>query len=199
MGPCVLKPNTLGGSFLTEWRDQLSMDGLRAYSERVALYDSSFLAQQRIVGKEYTCGVLIDGHSITALPVARIDNPSGFFGYHQKIQPGSYSVDFDVNKDLKTHIVSISRQIAREIGFHTFARLDFIVDDQQRIYFFEVNLVPGLTTASIYPKMLEKAGFDLRHLIRLAVSNETCHRHREAMRKAETSRVRYGLPLEETP
>lgn len=198
IGPCVLKPNTLGGSFLTECRDELSADGLRAYSERVAPYDSSFLVQQRIVGTEYTCGVLIDCHSITALPVARISSPSGFLGYDQKTRKGSYSVDFDINEILQTRVASLSRQIAREFRLHTFARLDFIVDEQQRIHFFEVNVVPGLTAESIYPKMLAKAGFDLCHLIRLAVSNEIGQRHREEIRKIETSRVCYGVPLEAT-
>ncbi|MER8550205.1 D-alanine--D-alanine ligase [Mesorhizobium sp. M1169] len=194
-GPCVLKPNTLGGSFLTECTDELSEDGLRSYSERIAPYDPSFLVQQRIVGTEYTCGVLIDRGEITALPVARINNPSGFLGYDQKTQKGSYSVEFhDVENTLQTCIASISTRIAREFKLHTFGRLDFIVEEHEGVYFFEVNVVPGLTAGSIFPKMLAKAGFDLCHIIRLAASNEMYQRHREETRKIETSRIRYGLP-----
>lgn len=194
-GPCVLKPNTLGGSFLAECTDGLSVDGLRSYAERIAPYDRSFLVQQRIVGTEYTCGVLIDRYKISALPVARINNPSGFLGYDQKTQKGSYSVEFQgVENTLQSRIASISTKIAREFNLHTFGRLDFIVDEQQRCYFFEVNVVPGLTAGSIFPKMLTKAGFDLYHIIRLAASNEMYQRHREETRKIETSRIRYGLP-----
>ncbi|RWP73757.1 D-alanine--D-alanine ligase [Mesorhizobium sp.] len=190
-GPCVLKPNTLGGSFLTECTDELSEDILRSYSERIAPYDSSFLVQQRIFGTEYTCGVLIDRHEITALPVGRINNPSGFLGYDQKTRKGTYSVEIqDVEDTLEARIASISTQIAREFRLHTFGRLDFVVDEQQRVHFFEVNLVPLLTATSTFPKMLSKAGFDLCHLIRLAASNETYQRHREEIRKIETSRIR---------
>lgn len=192
-GPCVLKPNTLGGSFLTECVDNLSEESLRSYSERIAAYDASFLVQQRIVGTEHTCGVLINRHEVTVLPVARIKNPSGFLGYEQKRQKGSYIVEFhEIVKSLQTRISSMSTKIAREFRLHTFGRLDFIVDDQQRIYFFEVNVVPGLTTGSIFPRMLEKAGLDLCHVIRLAASNEIHQRFREEVRKIETSRIHYG-------
>ncbi|WP_037390297.1 hypothetical protein [Sinorhizobium americanum] len=190
-GPCVLKPNTLGGSFLTECTDKLSENGLRSYSERIAPYDHSFLVQQRVFGTEFTCGVLIDHHKIIALPVARINDPSGFLGYDQKTKKGSYSVDFEDQKNtLRTRLASISMQIARHFRLHTFGRLDYIVDEQQRVHFFEVNLVPGLTAGSIFPNMLAKAGFDLCHLIRLAASNEMYHRHREEIRKIHASRIR---------
>ncbi|SIT59044.1 putative D-alanine--D-alanine ligase [Mesorhizobium prunaredense] len=191
-GPCVLKPNTLGGSFLTECTDELSEGGLRSYSERIAPYDPSFLVQRRIFGTEYTCGVLIDRHKITALPVARINNPSGFLGYDQKRQTGSCSVEFhSIENTLQTRIASISTQIVREFNLHTFGRLDFIVDEQQRVYFFELNVVPGLMTESFFPKMLAKAGFDFCHIIRLAASNEMYQRRGEEFRKMETSRIRY--------
>ncbi|WP_018099440.1 hypothetical protein [Sinorhizobium meliloti] len=185
-GPCVLKPNTLGGSFLTECKDKLSEDDLRSYSERIGRYDASFLAQQRIVGTEYTCGILIDHHQITPLPIARINNPSGFLGYDQKKR--EVSVDFhDVEEMLRTRIASISTKIAREFRLHTFGRLDFIVDEELRVHFFEVNVVPGLTAKSMFTKMLAEAGFDLCHVIRLAASNEAHQRHRENIRKTETS------------
>ncbi|WP_051440988.1 D-alanine--D-alanine ligase (plasmid) [Ensifer sp. WSM1721] len=189
-GPCVLKPNTLGGSFLTEYTDELSADRLHSYSERVALHDPSFLVQERIVGTEYTCGVLIDRHEVMALPVARINNPSGFLGYDQKTKKG-YSVDFlDVEDTVQTRLSSISKRIAREFRVHTFGRLDFIVDEQQRVHFLELNLIPGLTAEAIFPKMLTKAGFDLCHLIRMAAANEMGERRREEIRKIEASRIR---------
>ncbi|ESX40400.1 D-alanine--D-alanine ligase [Mesorhizobium sp. C416B] len=187
-GPCVLKPNTLGESFLTECTDELSEHGLRSYSKRISPYDASFLVQQRIIGTEYTCGILIDHHEIMPLPIARINNPSGFLGYDQKKQ--GVSVGFQNVEDmLRTRIASISTKIARDFRLHTFGRLDFIVDEQQRVHFFEVNVVPGLSASSMFIKMLAKAGFDLPHVIRLAASNEAYQRHREEIRKIETSRI----------
>jgi D-alanine-D-alanine ligase len=190
-GPCVLKPNTLGGSFLTECTDELSEVGLRAYAERIELYDPSFLVQKRIIGTEYTCGVLIDRAIVTALPIARIHSPSGFLGYHRKTMKEGYSVSFNsLENSLQARIATISTHIAREFNIHTFARLDFIVDEQKNVHFFEVNLVPGLTEGAIFPKMLAEAGLDLCHLIRLAASNELDQRQREQIRKLETSSIR---------
>ncbi|MBY5405769.1 D-alanine--D-alanine ligase [Rhizobium leguminosarum] len=190
-GPCVLKPNSLGGSFLTECTNGLSEVSLRSYAERVALYDSSFLVQERIIGTEYTCGVLVDHEGVTALPVARINNPSGFLGYDRKTMKRGYSVDLrNLDDTLQSRIASISTHIAREFKIHSFGRLDFIVDQQRSIHFFELNLVPGLTDGAIFPKMLAEAGLDLCHLIRLAASNEIAHRQRDEIRKIETSRVR---------
>lgn len=195
-GGCVLKPNTLGGSFLTLSVDNLSAERLADYADRIFAYDSAFLVQKRIVGVEHTCGVIVDGGTVHALPVARIENPSRFLGYEQKTRKGSYSVVFeDIPESLEQRLSAASVLLARQFGLHTLGRFDYTVDDQGRIYFFEVNIVPGLTAGSIYPKMLNRAGLTLGGLIAQAVRNDEHHRSRELRRKKATSLVSYGAPL----
>jgi D-alanine-D-alanine ligase len=181
---------------MTEAVNSLDDFDLRTYAESIRNYDDRFLVQRRIVGTEHTCGVICQEGKYHALPVARIQNTSQFLGYKEKTSKGSYEVVFPDEKSVLCHrIQKISERIAKLFDVHTFCRLDFIVDDQERIFFFELNIVPGLTAGSIFPKMMARAGLDVMDLIPIAFENEDIRHKRELQRKRATSEIRYGKVL----
>ena len=45
------------------------------------------------------------------------------------------------------------------------ARVDFFLEKSGRIYINEVNTIPGFTSISMYPKLLEATGVTYRELI----------------------------------
>jgi len=196
-GPCVAKPNTLGGSFMTQAFRSLADFDIQAYAARLKHYDDRFLVQSRISGVEYTCGVISRDGAYDPLPVATIETPSHFFGYEQKVTPGLYNVSFcDQEAPVCGRIRQVSSRIAKLFDVHTFCRLDFIVDSNSNIHFFEMNIVPGLTAGSIFPKMLAKAGLHLLDLISFSFDNEQIRRRRELRKRKATSKTRFGRPLQ---
>jgi len=42
------------------------------------------------------------------------------------------------------------------------SRSDFIIDKKGRIWFLEINTIPGLTANSLWPKALRGSGRDLK-------------------------------------
>ncbi|WP_375415425.1 D-alanine--D-alanine ligase [uncultured Bradyrhizobium sp.] len=192
-GPYVAKPNNLGGSFMTEPFDSLEEFDLHKYALALSDYDDRFVVQERIIGTEFTCGVLFENGKYRPLPVVQINAPSRFLGYKEKTSKGSYTVVFpEAGTALYDRICAASVSIADLFDVHTFCRIDYIVDSHERIYFFELNVTPGLTAGSIFPKMLAKAGLDVLDLIAMAATNESARRLRERNRKQRTGAFRYG-------
>ncbi len=61
------------------------------------------------------------------------------------------------------------------------ARVDFFVNDETgRIYFNEINTLPGFTSISMYPKLWQASGLDystlLDKLVNLALGHQHCRR-----------------------
>ena len=62
-----------------------------------------------------------------------------------------------IEESLAESIRHWSKEAYRSLGLSGMARIDFIVDAAQ-CFFLEANTVPGLSQASIVPRMLTAAG-----------------------------------------
>ena len=58
---------------------------------------------------------------------------------------------------MKREIEHVSKQVHELLDLSQYSRSDFMVTDDG-IYFLEVNTLPGLTTASLFPKALAAVG-----------------------------------------
>jgi D-alanine-D-alanine ligase len=120
----------------------------------------AYLVEPFIAGAEATCAVLeqVDG-SLIALPPIEIVPAEGAFDYAgkylasttQEICPARFgdAVNAALQADaLKAH---------RAVGAMGYSRSDFIVTPTG-VVFLEINTLPGLTKASLYPKALGVEG-----------------------------------------
>lgn len=177
---CVLKPNTGGGSFLTELVDNLSSKDVIDFAYRSAQFSNHFLLQERVKGQDVTCGVLLRHGEPQLLPIAVLETASNFFGYEEKwIRNEGYHVNFDcVPPKVAARVQRITQQLIRRFDYHTYCRFDFMANERHEVFFLEVNTGPGLTEASIYPKMLKQAGMSLVDLLKAAIDNEARNKER---------------------
>jgi D-alanine-D-alanine ligase len=53
------------------------------------------------------------------------------------------------------------------LGCEGAARVDFMVDEQERPYCLEVNTVPGMTETSLLPKAAQAVGIDFNELVEM--------------------------------
>jgi D-alanine-D-alanine ligase len=120
----------------------------------------AYLVEPFIAGAEATCGVLeqADG-SLIALPPVEIRPADGAFDYKskylaaatQEICPATFGEAVNAalqDGALKAH---------KAVGARGYSRSDFIVTDKG-VVFLEINTLPGLTKASLYPKALTAQG-----------------------------------------
>ncbi|MFC6633038.1 D-alanine--D-alanine ligase [Microbulbifer taiwanensis] len=104
-----------------------------------------------------------------------------FYSYEEKYAEGSRAVTHVEARGLSDAqlgwIKEASRRAFVGLQLKDLSRIDFFLTDDGEIYLNEVNTFPGMTSISMFPKMLENAGHDFSHylasLIRAAVSRET--------------------------
>lgn len=167
---CVVKPNRMGASHLTELYKGLTKKQLLNLYRELSYYDPEVLIQEYISGVEYTVGCIEQYGEVIALPVIEAKTSRQFLGHKEKHQKGRvkaliYHDDNDITAELK----EISRELFRKFDLSVMCRFDYIVSESGVPYYLEANSIPGLMPGSAFPKMLEAVSLDLVDLIRFSI------------------------------
>lgn len=163
--PCVVKPCSCGSSV------GINMVGNREeLSEAIALaqkYENRILVERRIVGREFTMGVL-DG---VPLPPVEIIPKAGFYDYKNKYQAGlTEEICPAVISDRECKLLGrISLKAFDALRLRDYARFDYIRDEEGNFWCLEANTLPGMTPTSLLPQEAAAAGISYGALcVRLA-------------------------------
>lgn len=134
-------------------------DELDEAVELASRYDKFIVIEQAIRGREYSYS-FIDG--VPDMPIIELQPAADFYDYEAKYfrDDTQYIVDPDMSDDLKSECISQSELAYKTIGMSGWGRVDFIVDENDQIWFIEVNSVPGMTNHSLVPMSARAAGFD---------------------------------------
>lgn len=155
--PLFVKPNnggsSVGMSKINTWEE------LNPALEKAFAEDDEILVEEFIKGREITCGVFKSQNNITTLPVTEIISSKDWFDYEAKYNSSLAEeiVPAQIPADVFKNCQAISEQLYVQLNCKGIVRFDYIYNETG-IYFLEVNTVPGLTEASIVPKMLKAQG-----------------------------------------
>jgi len=120
---------------------------------------------------ELTCAVYSDAEGPKALPVIEIISETGWFDYDAKYNGLSREVcPAEIPDELARKVQEISCRIYRHLGCKGLVRMDYI-SAPDGIYFLEVNIIPGMTNASLVPKMVRAAGMDMTAFLTTIIEN----------------------------
>lgn len=166
--PLFIKPNN-GGSSVGMSKISL-VNELGPALEKAFAEDDQVLVEEFIKGREITCGVFQAKNKITALPVTEIISKKEWFDFEAKYNPelAEEVVPANIPEDVYKKCQSISGHLYSQLNCKGVVRFDYIYNDNG-IYFLEVNTVPGLTEASIVPKMAKCQGMELSKLFSMLV------------------------------
>ncbi|HEY7969430.1 MAG TPA: D-alanine--D-alanine ligase family protein [Candidatus Limnocylindrales bacterium] len=83
-----------------------------------------------------------------------------FYDYQAKYTPGlsESSIRAEIPAPMRATILKIARDTYRAIGAEGFARIDFLVRDEQ-VFLSEINTIPGFTPISLFPTMPADGGY----------------------------------------
>lgn len=165
--PCVIKPLSCGSSVgisIVEKQSELC----KALNE-AQKYEHKIIIEDKIIGREFSCGVL-EGK---ALPVIEIKPKTGFYCYTNKYQKGLTDeicpADIDIITTSKIQDSAEKIHIALRLGFYS--RSDFIIDNNNEIYYLESNTLPGMTPTSLLPQEANAVGINYNKLCEKIVNN----------------------------
>lgn len=168
--PLVIKTCCGGSSVGVYFAD--NEEELMSGLEDSLKFDSRALIEQKIVGREFTCGI-IDGK---ALPIVEIAPKEGFYDYKNKYQAGSTveTCPAAISPELTAEIQSQTELAYKVLGLKTYARIDFMVSDGNEVFCLEANTLPGMTPTSLLPQEAAAVGMDYpdlcRHIIDISLN-----------------------------
>ena len=168
--PLFVKPTRGGSSFgitKVEKAEDLPAAIRFAFTEgEVAIVEKAVPAQH-----ELTCAVYRDGKEVKALPIIEIISETGWFDYDAKYNGYSQEVcPAQVSEELTHQVQETSKRIYEYLGCKGLVRMDYL-SAQDGLYFLEVNIIPGMTNASLVPKMIRTAGISLPDFLTTIIEN----------------------------
>ena len=158
--PCVVKP-CCGGSSIGVSIVNNQKEYEQALREAF-LWEDEVVVEQYIEGREFSICV-IDGK---ALPIIEIAPISGFYDYKNKYQAGSTieTCPAELPQIQTKEMQGYAELAAQVIGLDTYSRMDFLMDDDGRMYCLEANTLPGMTPTSLIPQEAAAIGIGYNEL-----------------------------------
>jgi len=160
-GPWIVKPTQEGSS--------VGLYFVESESEIVSTIQQSLksvdsvLCEQYIKGEECTVAIVGD----QTLPVVRIVPNEGLYDYEAKYKSTEtgYFCPSGFGEKLESKIKDQALIAYKALNLKGWARIDFIVDENEQCWFLEANTTPGMTQTSLVPKAAKAFGWNFDELV----------------------------------
>lgn len=132
--------------------------------------DSEILIEEAMPEpREIECGVLatLDAKRPFVSPPGEIRTRRDFYDYEAKYEDPETELTAPADLDPATaqRLQELSLLAWNAIGAEGMVRADFLLGADNQIWLGELNTIPGFTSASMYPRLLEVVGLPLGHLV----------------------------------
>jgi len=163
--PVFVKPANLGSSVgISKARNRKEL----VESIHLAFkHDRKIVIEEFINGREIECSVLGNDEAKASV-LAEIIPSNEFYDYQDKYIDGNsrFQIPADLPKDITEEIQNLAIKVYKLLDCCGLARVDFFVEkESNKVYFNEINTMPGFTQISMYPKMWEATGIGYEELI----------------------------------
>lgn len=168
--PLMVKPVSEGGSIGLH---VASSDDFAVSSAISCAEDGEWMAEAFHTGRSVSVGVLEDGQgNVHVLPPLEAQTPNGVYSYAAK--RGTAECDYHCPARVGTETLEdLERQAVaahRALYCHSYSRHDFVVGEDGRAWWLEVNTLPGLSKTGNLARMARADGISyellLTHILR---------------------------------
>ena len=159
--PAVVKPASEGSTIGITIA--ISEDELKEGVDTAFEYGDSILIEKYIPGREVTVSIL----GGLPLPVIEVVPKDGFYDYEHKYTKGAsdYICPAKIPKRISESLQKVAAEAYNALGCRHYARVDFRLGDDGKIYCLEVNTLPGMTDLSLVPMAAKSVGIEFPELV----------------------------------
>ena len=162
--PVFIKP-TNGGSSVATFKIY-DKEKVQEAVEEGLKWDTEVMIEEFIDGNEITCPVFDN----KLFPVIAIKPKSDFFDYTQKYsENGADEVLVELEEDLYKEVKEMALKTYKALKCEVYSRIDMIVNKEGTPYILEVNTLPGMTAASLFPKSAQGEGYSFSEFLDLII------------------------------
>ena len=162
--PCAVKVIDGGSSIGVELPED--REALRRALKRILKYGNHVIVEEKIHGRELTVPVL--GEKALS-PIEVIPQQGGEFDYIAKYQSGEDGgarevCPADITEEEDRMLRNYAERVQKCLDLRVYSRSDYILDEEGRVWFLEVNTLPGMTPNSLIPRAARVAGLNYDEL-----------------------------------
>ncbi len=166
--PIFIKPCGTGSSVGVSRADD--REALVKALEHAFKYDAKVLAEETIVGSEIEVAVMdetVDGKRslFVSLP-GELVTGEGFYDYDTKYKndTAQFYIPARLSPERIKEVQGYAEKVFRTLDCRGLSRVDFFATENGLV-FNEINTLPGFTSISMYPKLMENMGISYSELI----------------------------------
>jgi len=130
-------------------------------------YDNNILIEKYLVNKrELECAVLEQKKKLIISDVGEIMNNDSWYDFDSKYKTKTDTNISNIDSNIKEEIKKYTDIIFKTLKCKDLSRIDFFYDlNDNRLYFNEINTIPGFTEISMYPKLINHIGINSKQLL----------------------------------
>lgn len=160
--PVFVKPSESGSS--------LGVSKVKKVEELLPAIETAFredrqvLIEEAIIGRELSIGVYRRAGRVQVLPPTEIQTDREFFDYEAKYTAGASReiTPAPISESVLSDLQSKAAFLYGHLSCRGVVRMDFILQNEtNKLYFLEVNTMPGQSEASIVPQQVAAGGGSL--------------------------------------
>ena len=169
--PVFIKPSNSGSSVGVHRAEK---GDFLTYLEDAFKYDNKVLIEEEIIGKEIECAVL-GNNDLVVSNLGEILKDD-YYDYDAKyVNSVKTKIPADITEELNEKVREIAKKAYHACDCQGLSRVDFFIENNtNKIYLNEINTLPGFTSISMYPQLMNDFGYSyselLDELIKLAFS-----------------------------
>ena len=167
--PIIVKPNDLGSTIgLSLVKDK---KGLSAAYNDASKFTDSIILESFIRGREITVPII----GSKSFPIVEIIPKNDLYDYECKYTDGmsEYFCPADIDTALVSYIKDVALKIHKLLKCSHYSRVDFLLGDKNKLWFLEINTLPGMTKTSLLPKSLKADGYSFEDTIQMILDEAT--------------------------
>ena len=163
--PWFVKPQSGGSSVGISRVD--SPDDVRTALQRALVHDESVVVEQLVPHRELVVGI-VGRSSLIVSPPGECRPVGDLYTYEEKYAVGNplFTCPADLDSVTTEEARALADAAYRALNCDVFARVDLFLDQQTgKLLVNEVNTIPGMTSTSVFPKVMRAAGLDYPNLL----------------------------------
>jgi D-alanine-D-alanine ligase len=161
--PLFIKPNNGGSSLgMTKVKEPNALEEALnlAFGE-----DSQVLVEEFVSGREFSIGVYKTNGKTIVLPATEIVSSKEFFDFEAKYSPG-ITEEITPGRMTEEEVDRVNRvveKIYQKLNCKGAVRIDYFLEHEtDKMYFIEINTVPGQTETSLISQQVKAIGMDVK-------------------------------------
>lgn len=161
--PVFVKPNNGGSS--------IGMSKVKAVEEVHDALDKAFaedtqvLIEEFVSGREFSIGIYKVEGEVIVLPATEIVSSKEFFDFEAKYTPGVSEeiTPGRMSEEEVKRVKEVARKVYQKLNCKGAVRMDYFIEHETgRIFFIEINTVPGQTETSLISQQVRAIGKEVK-------------------------------------